>query len=74
MENGLKMVEKWVTKGDNSNVPHTKCIGSEETTSMEPKTCQNGPKVGSGYMPTSKTSHCMHGIPIIGVTGAIGFN
>ena len=27
--------------------------------SMEPKTCQKGPKVGSEYWPTFKTSHCV---------------
>ena len=26
---------------------------------MEPKTCQKGPKVGSEYWPTFKTSHCV---------------
>ena len=32
------------------------------------KTCQKGPKEGSEYLLTSKTSHCVHGIPIIAPT------
>ena len=47
---------------------------AKKNPSMEPKTCQKGPKVGSEYWPTSKTSHCVrtacalrahcvHGIP-----------
>ena len=27
--------------------------------SMEPKTCQKGPKIGSEYWPTFKTAYCM---------------
>ena len=34
---------------------------------MEPKTCQKGPKVGSQYLLTFKTSHCVHGIPQVTV-------
>ena len=29
----------------------------------EPKTCEKGPKLGFEYLSTSKTSHCVHGIP-----------
>ena len=32
---------------------------------MEPKTCQKGPKLGFEYWPTSKTLHCVHGIPLV---------
>ena len=32
---------------------------AKKNPSMAPKTCQKGPKVGSEYLPTSKTSHCV---------------
>ena len=49
---------------DNSNMPHPKCLGSQKNPGTEPKTCEKGPKLGFEYLPTSKTSHCVHGIPI----------
>ena len=48
---------------DNSNMPHPKCLGSQKNRGTEPKTCEKGPKLGFEYLPTSKTSHCVHGIP-----------
>ena len=48
---------------DNSNMPHPKCLGSQKNPGTEPKTCERGPKLGFEYLPTSKTSHCVHGIP-----------
>ena len=48
---------------DNSNMPHPKCLGSQKNPGTEPKTCEKGPKLGFEYLPTSKTSHCVHGIP-----------
>ena len=30
----------------------------------EPKTCGKGPKLGFEHVLTSKTSHCVHGIPL----------
>ena len=38
----------------------------EKKNSLEPKTCQKGPRVGADYSPTSKTSHCVHGTPLEG--------
>ena len=45
--------------GDNSNMPHPKCLGSQKNPGTEPKTCERGPKLGFEYLPTSKTSHCV---------------
>ena len=50
---------------DNSNMPYPKCLGSQKNPGTEPKTCEKGPKLGFEYLPTSKTSHCVHGIPIV---------
>ena len=36
---------------------------SEDSDVVGMETCQKGPKVGSEYLLTSKTSHCVHGIP-----------
>ena len=44
-------------------VPHPKCLGSQKNPGTEPKTCEKGPKLGFEYLPTSKTSQCVHGIP-----------
>ena len=52
---------------DNSNMPHPKCLGSHKNPGTEPKTCEKGPKLGFEYLPTSKTSHCVHGIPLDGM-------
>ena len=49
---------------DNSNMPHPKCLGSQKNPGLEPKTCEKRPKLGFEYLPTSKTSHCVHGIPL----------
>ena len=38
-------------------------MASEDSDVVGMETCQKGPKVGSKYLPTSKTSHCVHGIP-----------
>ena len=46
--------------GDNSNVPHPKCIGSQKTPGMEQKTCGKGPNLGFEYLPAYKTLHCVH--------------
>ena len=48
---------------DNSKMPHPKCLGSQKNLGTEPKTCEKGPKLGFEYLPTSKTLHCVHGIP-----------
>ena len=37
---------------------------AEKYPGTEPKTCENGPKLGLAYLPTSKTSHCVHGTPL----------
>ena len=50
---------------DNSNIPHPKRLGSQKNPGTEPKTCEKGPKLGFEYLPISKTSHCVHGIPHI---------
>ena len=51
---------------DNSNMPHPKRLGSlkKKKPGTEPKTFEKGPKLGFKYLPTSKTSHCVHGIPL----------
>ena len=50
---------------DNSNMQHPKCLGSHKNPGTEPITCEKGPKLGFEYLPTSKTSHCVHGIPLM---------
>ena len=34
-------------------------LGKPGNPGTEPKTCEKGPKLGSEYLPTSKTSHCV---------------
>ena len=50
---------KWVTMGDNANVPHPKCIGSQKKTQYGTKNLSKGAKSKVGFSPTSKTSHCV---------------
>ena len=49
---------KWLKMGDNSNMPHPKCIGSKKN----PVWNQKGAKVGSEYLPTSKTPQCVRSV------------
>ena len=62
----IKMVEngqKWVFI-QMCHIPNA--WEAKKKPSMEPKTCQKGPKVGFEYLPPSKTLHCVHGIPSVG--------
>ena len=58
VENG----QKWLT----TQICHIlNAWEAKKIPGTEPKTCEKGPKLGFEYLPTSKTSHCVNGIPYV---------
>ena len=62
----MKLPSNWcsnvrmvITMGDGSDMPHPQCIGSQIKPGIEHRTCVKGPKLGSEYLQTYKTLHCV---------------
>ena len=58
VENGQKWLTMQICKVLNAQE-------AKKNPGTEPKNCEKGPKLGFEYFPKSKTSHCVHGIPVM---------